>query len=470
MKVTTRIRILTRVHRFLFILLVLVIAGLLAWLSTRYKYEADWTNNSRYTLTEPSQQLLAGLPSTIAVTIYLSTPDNYPVYQEFFERYQRHKTNFSVDFINPYTIPTQARQRGIQDGEIQLAYQGRTERVFQLSEQAISTALLRLSRSENAQIVFLTGHGERSPVSSNNADLMNWSRELIARGFDVQTLNFAQTPEIPLQTRVLIIASPQKPLAVGSIELVMNYVRQGGNLLWLQETSDLQGLTALASTLGVEIQPGMIIDPVSYQLHGHATLASVTEYGVHPVTQGMQQLLTLFPEATALHTTPQPDWDVTRLLTTHNRAWLETGDLTQQVTFDEGVDADGPFDIGLALTRTLPSDPASAPPDSAATATTTVTASAPTPPQQQRVIVIGDGDFLSNAFLHQLGNLDLSMKILNWLAKEDDFIELPSRLPSDARLQLSDPTAIFIFTFFVLLLPISLLSTSLYVWLSRRKA
>ena len=44
----------------LFTLLFVLVIGLLAWLSTRYPLQADWTANGRNTLSVASQTLLAG--------------------------------------------------------------------------------------------------------------------------------------------------------------------------------------------------------------------------------------------------------------------------------------------------------------------------------------------------------------------------------------------------------------------------
>ena len=47
MQVTKRSRRLTRLNNVLFVALLLGVVGLLAWVSTRYNYQADWTANAR---------------------------------------------------------------------------------------------------------------------------------------------------------------------------------------------------------------------------------------------------------------------------------------------------------------------------------------------------------------------------------------------------------------------------------------
>lgn len=48
------------------------------------------------------------------------------------------------------------------------------------------------------------------------------------------------------------------------------------------------------------------------------------------------------------------------------------------------------------------------------------------PRVNQRVVVVGDGDFLSNAHLEQGANKALALQLMRWLANRDDLIEVPT--------------------------------------------
>ena len=50
-----------RLQSLLFLLLFGLVIGLLAWLSTRYAIQVDWTAGGRNTLSAASRTLLAGL-------------------------------------------------------------------------------------------------------------------------------------------------------------------------------------------------------------------------------------------------------------------------------------------------------------------------------------------------------------------------------------------------------------------------
>jgi ABC-type uncharacterized transport system involved in gliding motility auxiliary subunit len=77
------------------------------------------------------------------------------------------------------------------------------------------------------------------------------------------------------------------------------------------------------------------------------------------------------------------------------------------------------------------------------------TAAAPTPspspgatPEEKpadkeaRVVVVGDCDFASNQLLEQLGNKDLFLNSVAWLAKDSDLISIRAKEPGEQRLKI----------------------------------
>lgn len=449
MKITHRFRLHARIQNTLLLLFLFLITGLLAWLSTRYNYQIDLTVNNRYTLSQPSQQLLAQLSEPLTITAYTSNNTLlHSAIEKLVLRYQTYKHDIQLNFVDPFTNPTQTREDNIQiDGELLITYQHRSEHVQELSEQALSTALQRLVRQESHQIVFLQGHGERNPVEFQNPQQVGlWSQNLIGQGFDVQTINLSSNKKISDNVSLLIIASPQFALAPEEVTILLDYVKQGGNLLWLLEPDkDLHGLAPLAAELGISVQPGTIIDPLS----SYPSITSITEYEDHPITQGITYLNTFFPEATGLACDAKASW--TALINTNKKTWSETGEVKGTIAFEQGQDIAGPLSLAFALDREI-----------AMTEKPRHTA--------QRVIVIGDGDFVSNAFLKYAGNLNLAMRLINWLVSDEQLINIPVITNIDAELQLTDSLAYLIGALFLFALPIGLISTGVYVWAYRRKA
>ncbi len=462
MNLTAQARFQIRLQNVIFIILLLTISGLIAWLSTRYQLQLDWTMNNRHTLAEASTQILAKLTAPITITAYVGKEGEVRgAIKDLVGRYQRQKPGITLHFVDPFTSPAEVRERNIQEGELLIEYQSRTEPLRQLSEQELSAALQRLARTDKRLIVFLQGHGERNPTGSLEQDISQWSEQLTKTGFEVNSVNFAQAAKLPAATTVLVIASPQTKWLPTEVSLITEYVEQGGNLLWLLDPpGNVQGLEPLAKQLGLTVEPGMIVDPTSrvFRINNPTIVSVATDgYTYHPITAGLENYLTLFPEAVGLKIEAPEGWESTPILKTHPQAWSETSEIEDTVQYNEGHDINGPLDLGVALERETRHDDQQ-PEESVSK------------PKQQRVVIMGDSDFLSNALLQYAGNPELAMKMMNWLASEDTFLDLPTKVASDLELQLSSQSSIFLGMIFLLVLPLSLLSTGLLVWLRRRKA
>jgi ABC-type uncharacterized transport system involved in gliding motility auxiliary subunit len=472
MLVTKRTHLQARLQNTIFMVLLVIVIGLIAWLSTRYEIKADWTVNNRHTLSESSQKLLDELSGPITITAYASNDDNLrqPI-KKLVERYQQHKTDISLRFVDPFSVPAEVQERGIRaDGELVIYYQERSEHLRQVppSEQNLTSALQRVARTDNRLIVFLEGHGERSPTNFADHDFSKWAQALKESGLEVQTVNFGQMPDVLSQSQVLVISSPEKQLLPGEISAIADYIDKGGNLLWLIEPSaPLQNLEVLAEKFGLTVQPGMIVDPTS-RLLGIDNPAIVpitsTGYGDHPVTSGLEEYLTLFPQASGLAIVPPDGWEKTALLTTHPQAWSETGELEGNVEYNEETDVNGPLDIAFALVRDNPIEI-----DEPETADETDTESEAMI-QKQRIVIVGESDFLADAVIGYGGNLDLGLKMMNWLAEDDSFIQIPAKTAVDLSLELSPNAVIFLGAFFLFILPLGLISTGIFIWLRRRRA
>ena len=84
------------------------------------------------------------------------------------------------------------------------------------------------------------------------------------------------------------------------------------------------------------------------------------------------------------------------------------------------------------------------------------------------MVVIGDGDFLSNAYLGGGSNLDLALNVFNWLADDEVLIDIPTKIAPDLAFELS-PVAALLIRFGVMFgLPALLLGAGFFIWHRRR--
>ena len=445
MQVTKKTHLQIRLQNIFFVAVFLVFIAMLAWLGDRYNVSSDWTKNSRNTLSDSSIALLEKIDGPISITSFVRPNEQI---ENFVRRYQHYKEDISLNFIDPDIEPQLARENGVRvKGELVLRYGERRENLQTLSEQAMTNALQRLARNADRFIVFLEGHGERSPRGRANHDLSDWTTQLESRGINTQTINLGVTQLIPDNASALVIASPQVDLLPGESSIISEYLSKGGNLLWLSDPGATHGLGALAEQLGIEFHPGMVVDPTTQRLGlNDPRITIIAEYGTQAVTNNFSNL-TLFPQATAIELIEGSEWQADPFLITASDSWSETGELQGELALDAGEDIPGPLNIGVILTRN----------------------SAAETPLEQRVIVIGDGDFLSNQYLGNAGNQELGLNLANWLSRDDAFINIPAKTSTDLSLEFSASTAGIIGLVFILL-PLLLLAAGFVIWQRRRRA
>lgn len=424
----------------------LIVLVVLAWLSTYYVYETDVTAGNSNTLSDISQKLLQAMPEPIEITAYIKAGEPIRLQiAQIIARYQRLKPDMSFRFVDPATQPDKIRELNISgNGALIIEYQGRSETLTTIDETSLSNALMQLANSTERWVTFLTGHGERSGEGQANFDLGKFGRALAQRKIFVQDINLAEIPGIPDNSDLLVLSAPTAAFLPGEITVLTEYIGKGGNLLVLAEPNN-PDLDSLLSSLGIRRLPGELVNSDS-KLYGINDPGFIVtgSYNAHPILKNFQNL-SLFPTLAALSFDRSSDFQASALLTSSNTTWTETGEVSKASRFDKDADeVSGPLDFAFELTRTLNG-------------------------KQQRIIVIGDGDFLSNAYLGNAGNMDLGLRLINWLVHNDNTIGIPSKNNLDDHLQLSQTDVAVIGFGFLIVLPLAFFATGFVVWRRRKR-
>jgi ABC-type uncharacterized transport system involved in gliding motility auxiliary subunit len=437
-------------------LLIALAAAAVAFLSTRLGFERDLSHANGASLSPPSIALLKTLDAPVEVVSYASRQNGLrAVIADFVDRYRRAKPDVTLRFVDPDADPEAMRAAGVTvDGEMDIRYRDRSERLKVLSETEFSNALLRLSRDRDRIIAFLEGEGERQALGKANADLGQFVATLADRGLRAVPLPLANTGKVPENADLVVIANPRVALAPAVASELVDYVDRGGNLLWLTEPDENAGLDALANALSVRVLPGTVVD-ASGSAFGLAdpSFVALATYPPHAITKNFL-LTTLLPQPAALAQLANPAWDVKPILRSSDKSWNETGHIPKAGEAADTIrqDADageiaGPLDLGFALSRISPR------PDK----------------REQRAVVIGDGDFLSNSFLGNGGNRELGQRVFDWLLGDDDQITVPDKLAPDRTLSLTQAQLGALSVAFLVALPLVLAASGMLIWWQRRR-
>ena len=455
MKLTKKSRLQLSIQKFIFLLLFISGIGMAAWTTNHYNYQFDLTANQRHSLSSSSTDLLNILDKPITVHAYTTDDVVQKAVQEILSRYQRIKSDFDLHILNPDLNIAQAQRDGVvmdKPFAFVIHYNNRMEHIDSLSEQAISNALLRLNRRDNQLVVFLSGHGERELEGKNQRAYTKLNQQLTDIGFNLKTINLLNKP-LPSNTKLLVIAAPYHDYLTGEVDQIEKFINDGGNILWLTDPGSLYGLDKLATSLGLQLQDGIIVDN-NPDLRRTLKITSpaiipVTEYSLHTITAAIRYN-TLFSLVRGISPLTNENtvnnWQAEALFNSFGKSWSETGGLKEEMVFNSAEgDIAGPITIAVALHRKLDEQSSS-----------------------QRVVVVGDSDFLSDSYIGAGANLDLGLNIFNWLIGDDAFVSIEVKSSPDTKLVLNDTELMIIAFGFFLIIPLALLIIGFRIWHKRK--
>ncbi|MSQ80866.1 MAG: ABC transporter [Candidatus Methylopumilus sp.] len=461
MKINPKLRLQILIQNGFFVVFFIALIFLLGFLANQYKFSKDITQTNRNTLTSGSINVLKQMQGPITLTIFASEDDvnNGDTFRQgiinFMTRYQRTKPDINIKFISPIKEPKLAQETGIkEDGEVIVEYQKRSEHINPpFAEQEMTNLFMRLSRTNQQAVMYLDGHGERNLIGLKNNDVGEFGKQLESKGFKFANLNLTIEPEVPLNGSMLVVASPQKIISPVEAKKIKKFLESGGNLLWLLDDNNFHGLDEIASYLGLSISSGQVIDPSAKVEGADENIAFASSYGAHAITKNFM-LGTRFSNAHEVIAKGTLDngWEVSKLIEVSPNGWLEFSQISanQKPTFDKSKDKPGPINIAVALQRVYGK-------------------------KGQRVVVVGNGNFLSNTFITTGGNLDLGINMTNWLSGDDNLISIQPMPLKDVNVTIpGDKTSFIIawtvFHSFEYFIPIGFFVLGIFLWLKRRKA
>lgn len=441
------------------------IVAMLGFVSIRFDKKLDWTANHVNSLTDASRKQLESMKGPIKFLAFEGAgAENRDSVKFAVERYERAKPDISLEFVDPTSHPKMVRDYNVRmSGEVIIEYNGRRESLDNFDEASITNALQRLSYSSEKWVVFVEGHGERSisPSQADGSDYSQLTETLKSKGLKVSSVNLVETPHIPDNTAVLVIASPKKDMLPGEIDIIDDYVAKGGNLLWMADPDQPAGLDKLATTLGIQWLNGYAIFPDYQQIGlGSPAIYAALGYPKTPVTSNLDQI-TVFPLVRAISAKPPAPWKAMPFLQTNASSWLETGPIDSgSVTLDD-KDIRGPLDIGELMARPVPA--------SADDKDKSAAGAGAAPAGEQRIALVGDADFLSDTYLNQLGNSALGVNLFQWLASRDAQLDINIPPAPDTSLVMGSVQIAVIALLFAIGLPIVLLAVGIGRWSMRRR-
>ena len=278
--------------------------------------------------------------------------------ERLLEGYAAASDRFSFEMVDPDRRPEMAQQYEVTQYSTMVAtFVDETTRITEVSEEALTNALIRLSGTESKRFYFTSGHGEPDLDARETPDGFGQLKSALENeGAEVMPLLLATVPDVPADSALLVIAGPQRPFLESEVATLGRYLDRGGRAWFLIEPRMSAELLPLLADRGIVLGDDVIIDQVM-QLFAGPTVGLepvVNDYGFHPITQEFRQN-TLFRMARSVRPAEElpAGVSVTELARTSRNSWAETN---LDLLFESGeVDAEGddPGPISLAVAVTL---------------------------------------------------------------------------------------------------------------------
>lgn len=270
--------------RTILVVIILITAFLFLnyWIQTVDLPKIDVTENKVYTLSDSSKNEIKKIEQEVKVYIYGYKEEDTIV--DLLKQYSKCNSNIKYEFLKDEQNKDKITQFGLETGNMALilevgetnkilfsndfySYDYSTYQQIDLTENAITNAILNLTIAKKPKVYVLTGHAEFS-VEQYLTYILSYLKNEV---FDYSTLNLITVDTIPADCNLIAVFSPQKDLLDDEFTKLENYINNGGNIIFTKDFVNKEGLNLpnfqkILDMYGVSVENGAVYetDPNSY--------------------------------------------------------------------------------------------------------------------------------------------------------------------------------------------------------------
>jgi len=434
-----------------FVIILGAILTLVYVIASNHNMSWDLSRTGSNTLDAKTINVLDSLDVAVEMTIFDKEGPEKRHAQEIMDLYVTASKRFKYRTIDPDASPGMAKQYGVDRyGQAVLSAGDRQSLIERVTEENVTNALVKLKRDRKKVIYLITGHGERDISHVHNQGLSLLGTALALDDVSVHSLLLMSKQGIPQDADLIVVAGPRKTFLPEELEIIRTYLCGGGSMLLALEPGGSAGLDELLDEYGIILDDGIVIDTYSTMVGGDYTVPVVNTYGDVEAIKDFAYA-TIFPTTRALMIKEQlpPDLEVSWVARTSNQSWSE---LDFTTLFDEGeathsaAETQGPLNVALFAGYT------------------------PVDKPRASLMVFGDTDFLTNAYLNVSGNKDLAFTCINMLLGEGHVITIDTKTARDRPFILTPGQSRLIFWVPIVFIPVLIIFSAVVVFWIRRRA
>lgn len=422
----------------------------------QHNFRWDGTSEKVYTIADETIQLLRRMEDKPLEVLAFYPHDDMARsgFETFLKQCRLFHSKFRYHFYDPDSVPSIAKKYNVKAFfTVVILYDGRRENLVGPSEEGFANALLRLANPKRFNLCFASGHGESGLADQERAGLSQFKAMLEAMDFGTHEIILLRDA-VPEMCNVLVIAGPHQdfdPAEFGHLK--KSFVKGTGILFLIDPMDPGAGRTyrEFMQGFGIYLGEDVIVDKASRLEGGDFLVPLVNQYvTTHPITSRFNQP-TFFPVSRSVQPTGEHEktLEVVPLAVTSPDSWAETDLRTLEngeAHFDPAGDLQGPISVAAAVEGSLQPD--------AEEEDLLQESKLLKDKKKGRMVVIGDSDFMTNAYINLAGNFDFILSSLQWLAQDERFIAIRPRQPEFKPLLLNKGPRTLLLLICVVLLPL----------------
>lgn len=457
-------------------LLLFLVLGILTFvniLGREYHWRRDLTRAGSNSLSPQTIKILADLKQDVKA-MHFSKLQGKEKGEALLKNFAYHSRRLKYEFVDVDRQPTLTAAMGVKAADtVILTVDGSAKRVpvEGATEEKITNGLIKLLRQQEQAVYFTVGHGEHDPGSDTDPSGYGVLRnELTKQGYAVKDLSLMNEGKIPSDAAVLVVGGPRSAFFPKELELISGWLAAGGRAflaleLDVNENGLARGSRQLAELLapyGLAASNDMLVDPTSRAANVEPqVLLGFSGSKDHPVTRDFAHSAVvanfLFPLTTHLVIQAKPGFSAMPLAVTSAQAWAETdwpGLKAGSVRFNQGVDHQGRMNLAVAVEAVKQQ-----PKEGEKTEEK----------KGLRLVAFANAIFAANNMLDKVGNRDLALNAIAWLADDERFISIRATDDQDGLRQFSNRTLNLILVFTVILVPLLTIVAGVWIWMRRSR-
>jgi ABC-type uncharacterized transport system involved in gliding motility auxiliary subunit len=423
---------------------VLVLLNILVWY---HPLSVDLTASGRNEVSEESRRVLQQLDQPITLQQFGRTSE--PTVEALLRGFERETRRIRVEFVDVDRDRTLAQRYGVVKlGTVVVASGEKFRKVEDANEQALITAIVQATSDQNHLVCFVTGHGERGLADAGPGGLALLAATLAAGNYRTEPISLLEGPRRS-DCAAIVIAGPTQPLSAPELKHLDAYYEAHGRIAVLLEPDPAPALADWLRPRGFEPGSGAIIDAsgAGQSVGGGPRTPLGLKYHDHPVTRGFE-IATMYDGARPLRVIDYPDFGGTpiALAETSSRSFATTR-TDPSPMLKQGIDAAGPLILSGAIAA----------------------GGRGRQDRETRLVVFGDTDFVSNAWIRRQGNRDFFLRTLAWLIGEAEATLVSVGGRENRRIELTQSTRAWMYIVNVGVLPLMPLLAGILVYLRAKR-